>query len=373
MKFWRFIAALWAGLFLTIVFHEVAGAMMMPTQGSMNQYSQTNLVSDGSFSSVTTDPNLVNAWGLANLAGSPFWINDNGTGVSTLYDGMGVPQPAAPAPLIVTIPPPNAASMGTVSTPTGMVANATPGFVLSSTGPALFIFDTEDGTVSAWNLGGSSSPPTTATLMVDNSAAGAVYKGLAMGTNTTGTFLFATNFNSGKVDVFDNTFAPATLSGSFADSTIPAGYAPFGIANINGSLFVSYALQDSKKHDDVAGHGHGFVDIFDTNGKLIRRFASRGSLDSPWGMTQATFNFGTFSGAILIGNFGNGTINAFDPVSGRSLGGMHKSGGSMLDIDGLWALSFGNGALNALPDTLYFTSGPDKGSHGLFGAITTAN
>jgi uncharacterized protein (TIGR03118 family) len=368
MKLWLCALTFGAALFCTIIFQDVANAQMMKAAAvSKNQYSVTNLVSDGNVSAVTTDPNLVNAWGIANLPGGPFWINDNGTGVSTLYDGLGVPQPPI-APLVVTIPLPMGSS-ATNSAPTGMVANTTSGFVLGSTGPALFIFDTEDGTISAWNLGNTTNP---ASLMVDNSGSGAVYKGLAMGTNTTGTFLFATNFNSGKVDVFDNTFAPATLSGSFSDSALPAGYAPFGIANINGSLFVSYALQDSEKHDDMAGKGHGFVDIFDTSGNLIRRFASRGSLNSPWGMVQATFDFGPFSGAILVGNFGDGKINAFDPVSGKALGGLRSSAGKPLAIDGLWGLSFGNGAVNALPDTLYFTAGPNSEANGLFGSIVTA-
>jgi uncharacterized protein (TIGR03118 family) len=367
MRFSRSALVLGAIVIGVIVFYNFADAMMM--MNGTNQYTQTDLVSDGSVAAVTTDPNLVNAWGLANLPGSPFWINDNGTGVSTLYDGTGVPQPPL-SPLVVTIPLPSG-SNASMSAPSGLVANTTSGFVVTGTGAAaLFIFDTEDGTISAWNL--SNSPATEATLMVDNSAAGAVYKGLAMATNTTGTFLFATNFNSGKIDVFDSTFKPATLTGSFADSSLPAGYAPFGIANINGSLFVSYALQDSTKHNDVAGHGHGFVDVFDTNGNLIRRFASHGMLNSPWGMTQATFNFGAFSGAILIGNFGDGQLNGFDPVSGKSLGGLHTSKGMSLDINGLWSLSFGNGALNALPDTLYFTAGPDKEAHGLFGSITAA-
>jgi uncharacterized protein (TIGR03118 family) len=350
-----------------ILIGNCANAQMMNHTPTKNQYVQTNLVSNGSVPAVTTDEHLANSWGIANLPGAPFWINDNATGVSTLYDGKGVPQPTPPAPLIVTIPP-HANPNSPATAPTGIVANTTSGLVVTGTGaPALFVFDTEDGTISAWNL--SNSPRISATLMVDNSGSGAVYKGLALGTNANGTFLYATNFNSGKIDVFNSNFAPATLSGTFSDPGLPAGYAPFGIANINGALFVTYALQNGAKHDDVSGHGHGFVDIFDTDGNLIRRFASRGSLNSPWGVTQATFNFGPFSGAILVGNFGDGRINAFDPVSGKALGQLHDAKNKMIVIDGLWALTFGNGALNALPDTLYFTSGPDHEQHGLFGSL----
>ena len=358
-----------AVVFGAILIGNFANAQMMDhAKAAKSQYVQTNLVSDGAIAAVTTDPNLVNSWGIANLPGSPFWIGDNATGVSTLYDGNGVPQPTSPGPLVVTIPLPSGSS-ATNAAPTGIVANTTSGFVVTGTGaPALFIFDTEDGTISAWNL--SNSPLTKATLMVDNSGMGAVYKGLALGSNSGGTFLYATNFNSGQVDVFNDAFAPVTLSGSFSDPGLPAGYAPFGIANINGALFVTYALQDSAKHDDVAGHGHGFVDVFDTDGNLIRRFASRGNLNSPWGLAQATFDFGSFSGAILVGNFGDGRIGAFDPVSGKALGQLRDAKNKMIVIDGLWALTFGNGALNALPDTLYFTSGPDHEQHGLFGSLT---
>jgi uncharacterized protein (TIGR03118 family) len=359
---------IFAVLWCAMVVANTANAMMMKTAMAKSHYLQTNLVSDGTIAAVTTDANLVNSWGLANLPGSPFWIGDNGTGVATLYDGAGVPQPLTPGPLIVTLPlPPGSAAAK--SAPTGLVANTSTGFtVTGNSAPALFIFDTEDGTISAWNL--SNSPLALATMMVNKSVSGAVYKGLAIGTNASGTFLYATNFNAGTIDVFDQAFAEATLSGTFSDSTLPAGYAPFGIANINGSLFVTYALQNSQKHDDVAGKGHGFVDIFDTNGNMIRRFASKGVLDSPWGVAQATFNFGGLSGAILIGNFGDGRINAFDPITGKSIGSIRDAKNQPIVIDDLWALSFGNGALNALPDTLYFTAGPKGETEGLFGSLT---
>ena len=234
-----------------------------------NAFMQTNLVSDGAVTAQTTDPDLKNAWGIAFPPGGPFWIADNAAGLATLYDGTGAKQS-----LTVTIPPPNGSPAGTASAPTGIVWNGTSQFRLPGTTlPSVFIFDTEDGTVAGWNPG--SSDPTHAVLVVDNSqnGDGAVYKALALGSNTKGNFLYATNFRAGTVDVFDSSFAPAKLDGTFADPNIPAGFAPFGIRNIDGDLVVTYALQNGEKHDDVAGPGNGFVDIFDTDGHLIRRFA----------------------------------------------------------------------------------------------------
>jgi uncharacterized protein (TIGR03118 family) len=339
-------------------------------------YVQKNLVSDVSdFSPVTIDSNLVNSWGLGSFLGSPFWVADNGTGVATLYDGQGTPEPAMP--LVVTIPAPG----GGTSAPTGLVANTTlvqftvPGTTLGAPGlpfGAPFLFDTEDGTIAAWD---PTVNFTKATLMVDNStetcsngATGAVYKGLAIGANAGGAFLYATNFRCATVDVFDTNFKPASVSGNFQDPNIPSGFAPFAIANIYGNLFVTYAMQDDKKHDDVAGPGNGFVDVFDTSGKLIERFASRGKLNSPWGIAAAPFNFGRFSTDMLIGNFGNGKINAFK-IDGQFHGQLRDPSNQPIVIDGLWSLAFG-GALNSDPGILYFTSGPVMESHGLFGSLT---
>jgi uncharacterized protein (TIGR03118 family) len=241
---------------------------------------------------------------------------------------------------------------------------------------ALFIFATEDGTISAWNL--ALADLTKAQLVIDNSqvpsaADGAVYKGLALGNNASGLFLYATNFRSAKIDVFDSTFkqitpSTAPISGSFSDPELPSGYAPFGIANIRGNLFVSYALQNAQKHDDLAGKGHGFIDVYDTSGNLIRRFASKGRLNSPWGMVEAPLNFGSSSGAILVGNFGDGKINSFSSSNGTPVETLMGDKGE-LTIDGLWALSFG-GFMNSDPGTLYFTSGPNGESDGLYGAIS---
>jgi uncharacterized protein (TIGR03118 family) len=337
------------------------------THGKHDGYVQTNLVWDGIAGPKANmkDANLKNPWGIAFFPGSPFWIADNAIGLATLYDGAGNVNP-----LMVQIPPPGG---GTSAAPTGIVANMTIGkFKVpksTPTQPALFIFDTEDGTISGWN---PAVDMTHAQLMIDNSASGctdgSVYKGLAMGANATGVFLYATNFRCGTVDVFDSNFKPQTLAGDFSDPELPAGYAPFGIASIRGNLFVSFAQQNAAKHDDVSGAGHGFVDIFDTNGHLIRQFAERGRLNSPWAMVEAPFNFGTFSGDLIIGNFGDGMINVYDPRTGEFEDQLEDPHGKPITIDGLWSLTFG-GAMGSDPGTLYFTAGPDGEVDGLFGSI----
>jgi uncharacterized protein (TIGR03118 family) len=323
------------------------------------------------------DSTLLNPWGVAFFPGGPFWINDNGSGISALYQGDGSGFLGMdPAPAVI-VPTPN--GTGT-SAPTGIVANTSFSFnVKSNSMPALFIFDTEDGTISAWNL--KLGIPGPAELEVDNSAeqcsngsTGAVYKGLAQGvaqvqsTNTSGVFLYATNFRCGTVDVFDGNFQPAKLDGTFADPGIPDGFAPFGIANIDGDLFVTYAKQNDAKHDDVAGKGNGFVDIFDTDGHLIERFATRGKLNSPWAITEAPFNFGRFSSDVLVGNFGDGRISAFGE-DGNFQGQLRDPSKNVIVIDGLWSLIFGGGSMSS-PSALYFTSGPDGETNGLVGTIT---
>ena len=353
-------------------------------------YVVTPLVSNVAGAAPKVDRVLQNAWGIAfSPAGSPFWVNDNATGCSTLYDGEGtkvalqvsIPRPGNVIPASACQPfspnnPPNPAP----AAPTGIVWNPSSAFLVPGTKiPAVFIFATEDGTLSAW--AGGLNPADHAVIAVDNSsipsaASGAVYKGLAFGVNAKGPFLFATNFRSGRVDVFgpngtNGLFTPATTDGGFIDRRIPAGYAPFGIANINGDLFVTYALQNAEKHDDVAGRGNGFVDVFDTDGHLLRRFASRGALNSPWGITRASFAFGRFSGKILIGNFGDGHINVFDN-DGRFVDQLENASGNPLAIDGLWTLTLGGG-LKSSPDTLYFSAGPNQEVNGLFGTIAPVN
>jgi uncharacterized protein (TIGR03118 family) len=350
--------------FLLVPVRMAIGAMGMNSHG----YVQRDLVSDDTskIPADHQDTTLLNPWGVAFLPGGPFWINDNGSGISALYQGDGAGVSGADPASAVTIP---------MSAPTGIVANTSFAFNLKSNStPANFIFDTEDGTIWVWNL--ALGIPATAELKADNSAetcandaTGAVYKGLALGTNTTGVFLYATNFRCATVDVFDGTFKAAMLSGKFQDSKIPSGFAPFGIANVRGNLVVTYAKQDDAKHDDVAGAGNGFVDIFDTNGNLIQRFASQGKLNSPWGIAEAPFNFGRFSKDLLIGNFGDGRINAFETDNGHFRGQLADPSNKKIVIDGLWSLIFGGG-VNSDPGTLYFTAGPNKESDGLFGSLT---
>ncbi|MDB5389068.1 MAG: hypothetical protein JWM11_4714 [Planctomycetaceae bacterium] len=318
-------------------------------------FQQTNLVSDQAGQAPVTDPNLVNAWGLAAAPNGPFWVNDNGTGVSTLYTGQG--QINA---LVVTVPAPPGSQ--DPATPTGIVFNGTADFAVTG-GASHFIFATEDGTISGWNNG------TAAELKVDNSASGAVFKGLAMGTVGTDNFLYATDFHNGKIDVFDKNFAPVTPAGSFQVPKLEKGFAPFGIENINGTLFVTYAKQDADKHDDVQGPGLGFVAEFKTDGTFIKTLVSKGPLNAPWGVVQAPSNFGQFSNDLLVGNFGGGAINAFDPQTGKFLGSVTDDTGHPIAISGLWGLSFGNDALAGPSNDLFFTAGPGGEAHGLFGDL----
>jgi uncharacterized protein (TIGR03118 family) len=349
-------------------------------------YVVTRLTSNLVGHAAARDPVLQNAWGIAfSPAGSPFWVNDNATGCSTLYDGAGakitalqvaIPLPGNVVPVGSCQPkdpkkPPNPAP----AAPTGIVWNPSASFLVPGTKiPAIFIFSTEDGTISAW--AGGLNPADSAVLAADESSNSAIYKGLAFAVNTRGGFLFATNFHNGTVDVFgpngpDGMFTKVTLDGDFTDPEIPAGYAPFNIVNLDGDLFVTYAKQDADKEDDVAGTGHGFVDVFDTDGHLIRRFESRGRLNSPWGIARASFAFGPFSGKILIGNFGDGRINVFNN-DGRFVDQLEDVHGKPLVIDGLWALTLGGGR-NSSPDTLYFSAGPNDETNGLFGTVTLAS
>jgi uncharacterized protein (TIGR03118 family) len=375
---------------LTVI---AATAVHADDHGKANRYVVTPLTSNLPKVAPNQDPVLQNAWGVAFTPGaSPFWVADNATGCSTLYDGAGVPAGGSP-PLKVAIPlpggtpsatscmpvPPNANPPPTNAAPTGMVWNPTTGssgFLVPGTSiTAAFIWATEDGTISAW-AGGLSPNPNNARLAVDNpnTTSGPVYKGLVFGTNVNGVFLFATDFRGGKIA----SFAPngstgfqhtaTQVSGKFTDPDLPAGFAPFGIQNIDGNLFVTYALQNQQKHDDVAGAGNGFVDIYDTDGNLLRRFASRRPLNSPWGVTRASFAFGRFSGDILVGNFGDGKIHAFDS-DGNFRGTLRDESGKPIVIDGLWTLTLGGGR-NSNSDTLYFTAGPDGEMNGLFGTIT---
>ncbi len=325
-------------------------------------YIQHNLVSDLPGLADNTDTNLLNPWGLAFNATGPFWISDNHSEFSTVYDSAGTPQS-----LIVTVPPPAGATPP--AAPTGIVFNNTSSFIVT-TNAAKFIFATEDGTISAWASGSG------AVLKADNSGSGAIYKGLALGSANGSNYLYATDFHNGKVDVFDGQFNPVAWPGAFTDPNIPAGFAPFGIAAIGTNVVVTYAKQDADAEDDIAGAGNGYVDIFDTGGNWVKRFASNGPLNSPWGMVLAPANFGLFSGQLLIGNFGDGTINAFDPASGLLAGTLKDTNGMPIAIEGLWALKFGNGGKAGVTNTLYFTAGIAAGGsvedHGLFGGLSVA-
>jgi len=333
---------------------------------SASGFQQTNLVADVAGLAPTTDPNLVNPWGIAFSPTGPFWISDNHAGVSTVYDSNGKPFPT-PVALVVTIPPPEGGS--DAAAPTGIVFNASTDFVVTqgtTSAASVFIFATEDGTISGWNPTVNAGA---ALLTVDNSGDEAIYKGLATGSNAAGNLLFATDFHNGKVDVFDKTFKPVTLAGSFSDPNLPSGFAPFGIQNIGGSIFVTYAKQDEDAEDDTAGPGNGFVDVFDTNGNLQKRFASQGPLNSPWGVARAPASFGTFGNALLVGNFGDGRISAFNASSGAFLGQLAGTNGTPITIPGLWAVVFGNGGNAGSTSTLFFTAGPGGEEHGLFGSL----
>jgi uncharacterized protein (TIGR03118 family) len=346
-----------------------------------NKYEQHNLVSDLSGMADHVDPCLVNPWGIVASPTSPFWVSTNGTGLSTLYDGNGTA-----ASLIVSIPgPPGAQSPGQQcgktamgpGAPSGIIFNDTTAFVLG-TAPASFVFSSEQGVIVGW------TGATGAKVMADRSASGTVYKGLTTATRSGGPLLYATDFGNGKVDVFDGSMNLLSLPGAFSDPQIPAGFAPFNIQNLGGSLYVSYAKQDAAHHDDVAGAGNGYVDMYDLNGVLLKRLVTGGALNSPWGMVLAPAGFGDFGGALLVGNFGDGAINAFDPSSGLLLGTLQDGTGASIRISGLWGLTFGNGNRSnaaAAPsggdaNTLYFAAGiagPDTvESHGLLGTIQPA-
>jgi uncharacterized protein (TIGR03118 family) len=320
-------------------------------------FSVTKLVSDQPGMARNTDPNLVNAWGLTSGPTTPWWVSDNGTDLSTLYRGSdGLPQPQ-PHPLVV----------GVASAPTGTVFNSTSGFVLPTGGKALFLFDTENGGVLGWN----GAQGTTALLKKDFSNSGAVFKGLAIADTANGPRLYATDFHNAQVDVFDGNWDLVPNSG-FADPSIPHGYGPFGIQTIGDRVFVTYAKQDADQHDDVAGQGLGFVDVYDTSGNLLGRVAQHGQLNSPWGLALAPASFGPFAGDLLVGNFGDGQINVYAELGNGHFehrAELRDASNKSLTIDGLWALQFGKGGNNGPAGTLFFTAGPDGESHGLFGQI----
>jgi uncharacterized protein (TIGR03118 family) len=333
-------------------------SLALASVAEAQHYKQTNLVSDLPGMAAITDPNLANPWGLSRSSGSPWWVSDNVTGVSTLYDGKGNPQG-----LVVTIPPGVAGQTGS---PTGTVFNGTNDFQLTPGNPAAFLFVTEDGTVAGWN---PAVNPTQAIQMV-NQTPGSVFKGAALAVHNGANLLYATDFRVGKVAVFDTNFQPVSFgNNAFKDSRIPSGFAPYNIQNIGGNLYVTFGKQNALKHDSVSGPGLGFVDVFAPNGMLLQRFEHGEWLNAPWGLVLTSGDFGTFSHRLLVGQFGSGAIVSYDTVTGKFLGNVRDTHDAVLKIDGLWALSFGDEPGAGSPVTLYFSAGIQGETHGLFGTL----
>jgi uncharacterized protein (TIGR03118 family) len=354
----RHTLALALGLALSCVI----GASAANDHSSHAFYTAHNLVSDGTVAADHVDPNLINAWGVAFNPFGFVWVANNATGTSTLYDGAGVAQS-----LVVQIPTATTAGGGPA---TGIVFNASSGFVVknaTTSGAGRFIFATEGGVIAAWS---PTVDATHAVRAVDNSANGAIYKGLALSAGGSGQLLYATDFHNARIDVFDATFTPVTLPpGRFTDPRIPSDYAPFGIQAINGDIFVTYAKQDADKHDNVNGPGLGYVDVYDPNGVLLDRVATHGALNAPWGVTLAPAGFGEFSNSLLIGNFGDGRINAYSLKNYNFRGNLRDQNNHSIVIDGLWGLAFGNGFANQPVNTLFFAAGPNDEANGLYGRI----
>lgn len=356
----------------------LAVVLVLPALTFAQQYQQTNLVSDIMGMAPTFDPNLKNPWGLTRSSGSPWWVANNNSGTSTLYDGTGAIIPINGTGVVI-VPPPGFAP-GTQSTPTGVVFNgSSTDFLLKNGKSAHFMFATEDGTISAWAGG------VNAELEVDNSdkgsSHGAVYKGATSGEVNGHKFLYVTNFRSGKVEVYDTTFKRMHLDEDAfkadgdddSGDRIPEGFAPFNIQNIGGSLFVTYAKQDGPRHDPVGGDGFGYVEIFSPDGRHIGHLEHGNWMNAPWGVVWTTRDFGEFSNAILVGNFRSGWIAAFNGFTHKFLGFVRNSDNSLMFIDGTWSLTFGNDATAGQANTLFFTAGINNESDGLFGTITPVN
>ena len=328
------------------------------------RYEQKNLVSDGTIPAAHVDTHLVNAWGIAFNPTGFVWVNAADGGVSVLFDGAGNPAPVG-NPLVVQIPSANNV-YDPLGNPTGIVFSGSNNeFLVAPGAPARFIFASEQGIISAW------APAVDATHAIFKlQTPGAVYKGLALTGNGSGNFLYAADFLGGKIDVFDNAFNPVDATGRFVDPHLPRNFSPFNIQAIQGDLYVTYAFHEPGDDEETPGPGLGVVNVFDANGQLIRRVASRGKLNAPWGVALAPASFGRFANDLLVGNFGDGAINAYDAHNGTFKGQLRDPSGKPLKIDGLWGLAFGNGIAGQLTSTLYFTAGPDEESHGLYGSIT---
>jgi uncharacterized protein (TIGR03118 family) len=350
----------------TLLHAEALEPRMLMATAPLNSYQQTNLISDQAGVAPIQDSHLTNAWGLAAAPGDNFLIGDNGSGVASVYSGDVLHSPLTKALADISVPG------GHV---TAVAVNQTGAFSISDgnghSAPATYLFATEDGRIAGWNAaipppGPSTTAETGITLLASD------YKGIAVANNAGQNLIYAANFFSGGIDIFNTHFAPASVSGHFTDANLPVGYAPYNIENINGVLFVAYAKQDITGHDAVAGAGKGFVDAFNSNGNLLMRLSGGTALNAPWGIARAPVTFGPFGGDILVGNFGDGHIHAFNPSSGALVGTLDDSSGNAIAIDGLWGLAFGNGSTAGDLSSLYFTSGPNSEAHGLFGKLTVA-
>ncbi|MDQ6676684.1 MAG: TIGR03118 family protein [Acidobacteriota bacterium] len=311
---------------------------------------------------------MVNPWGICTSAASPFWISDNKTGLSTLYTSFGVPN-ATTKPVV-----PATRASAAPGSPTGCVNNGTAtAFLVPDSGgrSSSFIFDTEEGSISGWSSAVNAGQ---AIVMVDNSAKGAVYKGLAIATPSTaaGPRLYAANFNAGTIEVYDQNWQPVSLPGAFTDPAVPTGFAPFNIQALGGKLYATYAKQDAKKHDDVPGAGNGYVAVYDLNGALLMHLVSGGNLNSPWGVAIAPAGFGDLAGNLLVGNFGDGVINAYNQTTGALVASLQDTSGKTIHISGLWGLQPGNGGNGGDVNAVYFAAGTGGETHGLFGSLQAA-
>jgi uncharacterized protein (TIGR03118 family) len=331
-----------------------------PQPQQLTGFKPTVVVSDGSISAANTDANLKNGWGIAFNPQGFVWVADAGSKKSTLYDGNGAPQQ-----LVVSLPDGTNGPAG----PTGIVFSGASNFPVSQnskSGSSAFIFATLAGTIAAWS-------PTVnlnnAVTVYDDATGAAEYTGLAIGADNGAPRVYAADFHNSKVDVFDSTFTKLTTTGRFTDPSLPAGFAPFGIQAIGNTIVVTYAKQDSAARISVHGAGLGFIDVYDTSGNLQKRLVSGGALNAPWGVASAPANFGPFSNTLLVGNFGDGTIHAYDPQSGALVGTLTKKDGTPVTIPGLWGMAFGNG-LNSQPtNTLFFAAGPNGGTNGVYGRV----
>jgi len=331
-----------------------AGLLAGPMSSDATSFAVTNLVTDDQSANTAqiTDTHLVNAWGISSSASSPFWVSDNGSGTSTLYRVDPATNVTTAVALVVTIP-----AAGTV---TGQVFAGVAGQFNGDS----FLFVSEDGTISGWRSALGTSAETLQPASDSN-----VYKGAAFANVAGNAYLYAANFHAGTIDVLKGSAGAPSLSGNFTDPNLPSGYAPFNIQKIGGNLYVTYALQDGSKHDDVAGAGHGFVCVFDLQGNFLGRVGSQGTLNSPWGLALAPASFGDIAGDLLVGNFGDGRINIFNPLTDAFLGQLNGLDGNPLTIDGLWGLTPGNGGNGGSVQSIYFSAGPNDEAHGLFGVI----